>query len=128
MASTNQAVGEGKIRDLSLLMETARDLVSKLGKLADSVERGLIAGTDPDEVIALLTLKKTEVDTLNTVALEITSRLRIGSDGSVDVPVPEELKARFRELMDDFRGLLEQEARIESLIGDRGFPVSRRSR
>jgi hypothetical protein len=81
-----------------------------------------------DELISLLEMKKSRVNTLNAVALEITTRLRLSPDGRVGVAVPEALKSRFHELMAGFRRLIEQESRIEDLIAGRGFPVSRRLR
>jgi hypothetical protein len=117
-----------EIHDLSLLMITARDLIAELSDLAIAVERCLNRTTDVDEVISLLNEKKTRVDTLNTVALEITTRLRLRSDGSVGLAVPEDVKAGFQGLMEEFRRLMNLEARLEDLIAGRGFPVSRRLR
>ena len=112
--------------DFSLLMTTAGDLVAELSDLAIAVEECLNRGTDVEEVIALLRKKKARVDTLNAVALEITSRLGPRADGGTGLAVREDLKAMFRELMAEFRRLLDREARIEDLIAGRGFPVSRR--
>ena len=114
--------------DLSLLITTAGDLIGELSELALAVEHCLDKSTDAEDVISLLQKKKTRVDTLNTVALEITTRLKVGSDGSVGLAVPEDVKAMFHELMAEFRRLLDREARIEDLIAGRGFPVSRRLR
>jgi hypothetical protein len=114
--------------DLSLLIATAGELIAELSDLALGVERCLGKSTNVDEVVTLLKKKKAKVDTLNTVALEITSRLRLNTDGSIGLAVPEDLKVTFRELMADFRRLLDREARIEDLIAGRGFPVSRRLR
>jgi hypothetical protein len=119
---------DDETHDLSLLMATAGDLVAELSDLAISVEQCLNKSSDVDQVVSLLKRKKAKVDTLNTVALEITSRLNLGPDGSVGLEVPEGLKVRFRELMADFRRLLDRESRIEGLIAGRGFPVSRRLR
>ena len=128
MTIKHHGIVEDETHDLSLLMATAGDLVAELSDLALAVERRLSKSADVDEVVSLLKEKKAKVDTLNTVALEITSRLRLGADGSVGIAVPEGLKVRFRELMADFRRLLDRESRIEDLIAGRGFPVSRRLR
>jgi hypothetical protein len=128
MQVKNQTIAKDETRDLSLLIETASDLVAGLQELAEAVELRLGASPDVEDVIALLWRKKSKVDTLNAVAREITSRLRLTADGQVGVTVPEGLKVRFRELMADFQRLLDHEARIEDLIAGRGFPVSRRLR
>ena len=128
MPVKHQEIAGGEIQDLSLLMETAGDLVTDLIDLALAVERGLGEACDVDDIIGLLRQKKSRVDTLNSVALEITSRLKLNTPGEAGLGVPEGLKVRFRELMADFRRLLDEEARIEGLIAGRGFPVSKRLR
>jgi hypothetical protein len=119
---------DDRTNDLSLLMATAGDLVAELSDLAASVERCLGRSTDVDQVISLLREKKAKVDTLNAVALEITSRLKSTAEGRAGLTIPGHLKVRFRELMAAFRRLLDRESRIEDLIAGRGFPVSRRLR
>jgi len=114
--------------DLSLLIASAEDIVAELSDLAAAVERGISKNTDVDTVVSLLKRKKAKVDTLNVVALEITSRLNSASHGGDGLTLPEGLKSRFRELMANFRQLLEKESRVEDLIAGRGFPVSRRLR
>ena len=128
MKTEHRSIVDGETQDLSLLMATANDLVAELSDLALAVERCLSRSPDVDEVVSLLREKKARVDTLNTVALEITARLRLSADGSVGLAVPEGLKVRFHELMADFRRLLDRESRIEDLIAGHGFPVSRRLR
>ncbi len=128
MTIKHQGIVGDETHDLSLLMATAGDLVAELSDLALAVERCLSKSTDVDEVISLLREKKGKVDTLNTIALEITSRLKLNADGSVGLTVSEGLKVRFRELMADLRRLLDRGSRIEDLIAGRGFPVSRRLR
>ncbi len=128
MTIKHRGIVDDGTHDLSLLVAAAGDLVTELGGLALAVERSLSNGTDVDEVVSLLRQKKARVDILNTVALEITSRLKLGTNGSVGLAVPEGLKVKFRELMADFRRLLDRESRIEDLIAGRGFPVSRRLR
>jgi hypothetical protein len=115
-------------QELPLLVAAADDLVRELSDLALAVEQCLGRTADVDEVISLLKAKKSKVDTLNTIALEITSRLRSAPGGRSGQGIPQNLRARFRELMAAFRGLLDQESRIEDLIAGRGFPVSRRLR
>jgi len=117
-----------QIQDLSLLMTAASDLIAELNDLALAVEGRLSRSSDIDKVISLLQEKKARVDTLNTVALEITTRLRLRTDGTIGLSVPDDLKATFLGLMADFRRLLEREAQLEDLIAGCGFPVSRRLR
>jgi hypothetical protein len=126
MTSDYRSGVKDETHDLSLLMTTAGDLVAELSDLAIAVEECLNRSTDVEEVIALLHKKKARVDTLNAVALEITSRLGARADDGTGLAVPEDLKAMFRGLIAEFRRLLDREARIEDLIAGRGFPVSRR--
>lgn len=126
MPLENETIRADEIRDISLLIETARDLVADLQDLAVSVELRLGASAAVEDIVTLLWQKKSKVDTLNTVALEITSRLRPGPDGQVGLKVPEGLKVDFREMMADFQQLLDREEHIEELIAGRGFPVSGR--
>jgi len=128
MALKQDGIASDQSHELSLLIAAAGDLVAELSDLAAAVERCLEKSTDVDRVISLLREKKAKADTLNTVALEITSRLGTGTQGGRDLTIPEGLKARFLELMADFRRLLDRESRIEDLIAGQGFPVSRRLR
>jgi hypothetical protein len=128
MQIDNPTIKGNEIEELALLIETAAELVSDLQEQAEALELQLGASPDVEDVIGLLGRKKSKVDTLKSVAIEITSRFRPKAGGGPGKAVPEGLKLRFRELMDEFERLLTHEARIESLIAGRGFPVSRRLR
>jgi hypothetical protein len=128
MQPETKTLTEDRTHELALLIETAGDLVAGLQELAIAVELKLSASADVEEVVTLLWRKKSKVDTLNSIAMEITSRLRLDAKGRPGVSLPGHLIARFRELMADFERLLSEESRIEDLIAGRGFPVSRRRR
>jgi hypothetical protein len=128
MSIRHRDIEDDTTLELSLLMETAMDLVRHLRDLSDSVEKSLGRAADADTLVRLLRLKKEKVDTLNAVAREITARLQLGSDGRPGIVVPENIKVGFYDLMAEFQRLLEEESRIANLISGQGFPISLRNR
>jgi hypothetical protein len=128
MSVNNHTIREDDLHDLTLLVETAGDILRSLNDLAATLEVRLGRGADVDDVIELLRRKKAKVDTLNGVAVEIAARLRGNPGGRAGIEVPGSLRSRFHELMAGFRDLLDRESRIEDLIAGRGFAVTRRSR
>lgn len=109
--------------DLTLIIETARDLVAELMELSKSLDGNLQSSTDLDTVICILREKQTRVATLKDVTTQIKASLRVDETGKVGIPVPEDVKLKFAELMMDFGELVEEESRIESLIAGNGIPL-----
>jgi hypothetical protein len=114
--------------DLALILETTRDLIAELMQLSNSLSENLRDCTDLDTIISILQAKKTRIATLKDLTGQINTLLRIDEHGNPAVPVPEDAKLRFAELMAEFRELVEEEARIESLLAGNGLRISRRSR
>jgi hypothetical protein len=113
--------------DLTLVIETARDLVAQLMGLSKSLDDHLQRVGDLDAVISILHEKKARVETLNEVTRQIRAHLKVDETGNTDIPVPEHVKLKFAGLMMDFRALIEEESRIEKLITGRGIRISGRS-
>jgi PHD/YefM family antitoxin component YafN of YafNO toxin-antitoxin module len=116
---------EGAARDLVLVIESARAIVAQLKGMSESLDAHLEKSADLDMIISLLAEKKGKVETLMDVVRDIKSRLKVDRNGSAGVLVPEDIKARYADLMKDFRDLLDREARIESLVCGRGLPITK---
>ena len=116
------------IRNLFLITESASDLVGEIRGLSRSLDRSLRSSADLDTVVSLLRSKKAKVDTLTGVVRRLKAELRVDPNGAVGVAVPDTFKLRFAELLEEVRGLVEEESRIESLICGSGLPITRRRR
>lgn len=111
-----------------LAMESARDLIAEMKSLLRSLEEGLRTSREIDSIVAILEKKKAKVDTLKGLAVEIKSQMLAGRSGDGRTTLPDSVRLRFLEMMAEFRELLDEEARIESLICGQGLPISRTHR
>jgi hypothetical protein len=111
-----------------LAMESARDLIAEMKSLLRSLEEGLKASREIDYIVAILEKKKAKVDTLKGLAVEIKSQMLAGRSADGRTTLPDPVRLRFLEMMAEFRELLDEEARIESLICGQGLPISRGTR
>jgi hypothetical protein len=109
-------------------MESARDLIAEMKSLLRSLEEGLKASREIDYIVAILEKKKAKVDTLKGLAVEIKSQMLAGRSADGRTTLPDPVRLRFLEMMAEFRELLDEEARIESLICGQGLPISRGTR
>jgi hypothetical protein len=116
----------GSMQNLLLAIETMSNMVSEMRRLSRDLDGLLREQGDPDQIITLLSQKKSKVDTLKELAKEIRIMLRVDEDGAVGISLPESHKTRFVHLMADFRELLEEESRLQELMCERGFPITRR--
>ncbi len=112
---------------VKLLISSARDLIMEIRALGQGLDESLKETAEIDTVISVLSAKKQKVDTLREVARQITSRLRVGNDGKAGVPVSEETKLEFANLMTEFKQMLDEEERLEEMVCGRGLQISRRS-
>jgi hypothetical protein len=116
------------VHNVVLLLESASDTVDGLRELSRSLDESLEQGAGLNTVIALLQQKKAKVDILRDLASEIRTQLRINAAGQIGVDLPGTSKLRFAQLMADLRQLLEDEARLETLICGRGLTITRGTR
>jgi len=111
-----------------LAMESARDLIAEMKSLLRSLEAGLKDSREIDSIVAILEKKKAKVDTLKDLAVQIKAQILAGRSEDGRTTLPDSVRLRFLEMMAEFRDLIEEEARIESLICGQGLPLSRRTR
>lgn len=114
--------------NLVIMLESACETVEDIRALSRVLDENLQQGANLNKTIGLLERKRTKVDILRDLATEIRIQLRISADGRIGVDLPEDFKPRFTELMADLRQLIDEEARLESLICGRGLTISRGAR
>ncbi len=126
---TRQYTGSNEAaHNVVLLLESASDTVDGLRELSRSLDESLEQGAGLNTVIALLQQKKAKVDMLRDLAREIRTQLRINAAGEIGVDLPETSRRRFAQLMADLRQLLDDEARLETLICGRGLTITKGTR
>ena len=117
-----------EVKELLLAVESARTIVDQIRKISESLDTHLETSAHLDEIVALLADKKGMVDTLNNVVGDIKLRLRVDKNGRAGIPVPDDIKILYARLVSDVRELLQEEARIESLVCGKGIPISKAGR
>lgn len=116
----------GAIHNIVLLLESANDTVECIRELSRSLDESLQQGADLDTIIKVLEAKKARVDVMRDLATEIRVQLRVDASGQIGVQLPEAFRLRFGQLMSGLQQILEEEARLESLICGRGLTISKR--
>jgi len=114
----------GSANDIRLMLEAARELVNDLLRLSCDLEAQLDRGVSIDEVILLLQRKKERVDTLKHVCIGIKSELNVDQTGQIQIPIPEDIKISFGDLMMSFQRLIDTESELERLLCSKGIPIS----
>jgi hypothetical protein len=128
MEPTQTQTNQDSACNIVLAMESARDLIAEMKSLLRSLEEGLRDSREIDSIVAILEKKKAKVDTLKGLAVEIKSQMLAARSRAGGAALPDALRLHFLELMAEFRDLIEEEARIESLICGQGLPLTRRPR
>jgi hypothetical protein len=123
-AGCSDSTGDAS-RDLMLAIESARAVMGELTEMAESLDAHLSRSIDLDVVVSMLAAKKDKVETLKNLVRVIKLRLKVDRHGVPGVVVPRDVKARYAQMMEDFRGLLDCEARVESLVCGRGLPITK---
>ncbi len=114
--------------NVALLMGSARDVIDDIKKISRRVEAKLEHSASLDEIIPLLTEKRDRVGVLGDLSREITLSLGAAETGKVGVPLSDESKQQFLDLVGEFQELITEESSLEDLVCKRGLRISRRSR
>ena len=114
--------------NIAMLMESARDVIGDIKSLSRSVEAKLERSASLDEIIPILAEKRDRVGILRDISREITISLGAAETGKVGVPLSEESKQKFLDLVSEFRELITDEQSLEDLVCRRGLRISGRGR
>lgn len=114
--------------NVALLMGSARDVIDDIKRISRCVEAKLEHAASLDEIIPLLTEKRDRVGVLGDLSREITLSLGAAETGKVGVPLSDESKQQFLDLVGEFQELITEESHLEGLVCKRGLRISGRSR
>lgn len=112
--------------NIALLMESARDVIGDIKNLSRSVEAKLERSASLDEIIPILAEKRDRVGVLRDLSREITVSLGAAETGRVGVPLSDESKQKFLDLVGEFQELITEESSLEDLVCKRGLKISGR--
>lgn len=114
--------------NFALLMESARDVVDGIRELSQSVEAKVNESASLEEIIPLLTEKRDRVGVLRGLSREITISLGATETGKVGVPLSDQAKQQFLDLVAEFQELISEESTLENLVCKQGLRISRRKK
>ncbi len=114
--------------NIALLMESARDVIGDIKNLSRNVEARLERSASLDEIIPILAEKRDRVGVLRDLSREITVSLGASETGKVGVPLSDESRQQFLDLVGEFQELIAEESSLENLVCRRGLRISGRSK
>ncbi len=128
MSERHDGFSQCTASNLALLMESARDVIDAIRGLSRKVEAKVNESAALDEVIPLLVEKKDKVGILRDLSREIAVSLGAAETGEVGIPLSDESKHQFLDLVAEFQELIGEESCLEKLVCKRGLRISRRKR
>ena len=114
--------------NVALLMESARDVIDDIKKLSRNVGAKLERSAALDDIVPILAEKRDRVGVLRDLSREISVSLGAAETGKVSVPLSEESKQQFLDLVTEIQELITEESGLEDLVCKRGLRISGRSK
>ncbi|MGD9402637.1 MAG: hypothetical protein PVF95_10265 [bacterium] len=114
------------VSNFALLMESARDVIEGIRELSSTVEARVMESAPMDEIIPLLMEKRDRVGVLRDLSREITVSLGASETGKVGVPLSDNSKQQFLDLVAEFQDLIDEESTLENLVCKQGLRISAR--
>jgi len=114
--------------NVALLMESARDVIDDIKKLSRNVGAKLERSASLDDIVPILAEKRDRVGVLRDLSREISVSLGAAETGEVGVPLSEESKQQFLDLVTEIQELITEESGLEDLVCKRGLRISGRSK
>jgi len=114
------------VSNFALLMESARDVIDGIRELSSTVEARVNESASMEEIIPLLMEKRDRVGVLRDLSREITVSLGASETGKVGVPLSDNSKQQFLDLVAEFQDLIDEESTLENLVCKRGLRISAR--
>lgn len=114
--------------NFALLMESARDVIEGIREISQDVETKVNESASIEEIIPLLAEKRDRVGVLRDLSREITVSLGAAETGKVGIPLSDDSRQQFLDLVGEFQELIDEESSLENLVCRRGLRISRRKR
>lgn len=128
MNERHDGFSECTTSNVALLMESARDVIDDIKKLSRNVGTKLERSASLDDIVPILAEKRDRVGVLRDLSREITVSLGATKTGKVGVPLSEESKQQFLDLVSEIQELITEESGLEDLVCKRGLRISGRSK
>jgi hypothetical protein len=109
-------------------MESARDVIEGIREISQDVETKVNESASIEEIIPLLAEKRDRVGVLRDLSREITVSLGAAETGKVGIPLSDDSRQQFLDLVGEFQELIDEESSLENLVCRRGLRISRRKR
>ena len=128
MNERHDGFSECTTSNVTLLMESARDVIDDIKKLSRNVGAKLERSASLDDIVPILAEKRDRVEVLRDLSREISVSLGAAETGKVGIPLSEESKQQFLDLVTEIQELITQESGLEDLVCRRGLRISGRSK
>ena len=126
MNREHDGLSECASSNISLLMESAREVIDDIRELSQGLEAGLRESASLDEIITALTEKRDKVRVLRDLSREITVSLGAAETGATDISLSGPSKQQLMELIGEFQELISEESGLEGLLARRGIKTCKR--
>lgn len=114
------------VSNFALLMESAREVIDGIREVSRTVETKVNQSASMEEIVPLLVEKRDRVGVLRDLSREISVSLGASETGKVGVPLSDESKQQFLDLVAEFQHLINEESTLEELVCKEGLRISRR--
>ena len=116
------------VSNFALLMESAREVIDGIREVSRTVEARVNQSAAMEEIVPLLMEKRDRVGVLRDLSREIAVSLGASETGKVGVPISDDSKQQFLDLVAEFQELIDEESTFEELVCRQGLRISRRKR